>query len=314
MPQYPSTTRRYTYLAVTVLATIVLYDELYVQNAVATQVIEHFNMSFTEFVYVSVIGNLVGAFGSLAAGLADRWGRANLVVVGLFITAAIILLVLPNAGSSAVYFIFFAILSVVEGVMLVATPALIRDFSPQLGRAGAMAFWTMGPVLGSLTVTEVSSHTLESHPDWEFQFYVCGVVGFVVAVLALVMLRELHPRLRDQLMVSLKDRAVLEARARHLDLTELQNKPWKQMLKLDVAGSALGISLFLVFYCIAVGFLVVYFGTIFGYSEAKSNALANWYWISNIVGLLVCGYLSDKLAVRKPFMLVGAIGSIIGPT
>ena len=38
----------------------------------------------------------------------------------------------------------------VEGVILVATPAMIRDFSPQVGRASAMGFWTLGPVPGSL--------------------------------------------------------------------------------------------------------------------------------------------------------------------
>ena len=43
-------------------------------------------------------------------------------------------------------------IGLVEGVILVATPALIRDFSPQLGRASAMGFWTLGPVVGSLVV------------------------------------------------------------------------------------------------------------------------------------------------------------------
>ena len=36
-------------------------------------------MTFPFYVYISVVGNAVGALGSLAAGLADRWGRANLV-------------------------------------------------------------------------------------------------------------------------------------------------------------------------------------------------------------------------------------------
>ena len=48
---------------------------------------------------------------------------------------------------------------VVEGICLVATPALIRDFSPQVGRATAMGFWTSGPVLGSLIVAVVGSAT-----------------------------------------------------------------------------------------------------------------------------------------------------------
>ncbi|NYI71509.1 MFS family permease [Naumannella cuiyingiana] len=311
LPHYPSNGRRYLYLGVTVLATIILYYELYIQGAVATQVITAFGMSFMQFVYVSVIGNFVGAFGSLGAGLADRWGRANLVVVGLFITAAIVLFALPHAGSAVVYTFWFAVLSIVEGVMLVATPALIRDFSPQLGRASAMAFWTMGPVLGSLAVTMITSSTLGVLPSWQTQFYLCGIIGLVVAVIAAFTLRELSPALRDQLMVSLRDRAVLEARARNLDETKLHRNTWRQMLRLDIIGAAIAVSLFLVFYYIAVGFLVVYFASIFGYSESQANSLANWYWIANAVGILLAGVISDKLLVRKPFMLVGAIGSIV---
>ena len=150
-------------------------------------------MTFTCFVFISVIGNLIGAFASLFAGLADRWGRANLVVGGLLLTGLIIAFGLPNAGNKTVYTVLFAILSLVEGIVLVATPALIRDFSPQVGRGAAMGFWTLGPVLGSLVVTEVSSHTLASHPDWRWQFYVCGIAGLVVFVIALLGLRELSP-------------------------------------------------------------------------------------------------------------------------
>jgi MFS family permease len=58
--------------------------------------------------------------------------------------------------------------------VLVATPALVRDFSPQLGRASAMGFWALGPVLGSLLVTGVSSLTLPINPDWRFQSVTCG--------------------------------------------------------------------------------------------------------------------------------------------
>lgn len=127
---YPDTRRRSMYLAVTVLATIVLYYEFYVQGAVSTQIIQHFGFSFTGFVFVQVIGSAVGAFASLAAGLADRVGRANLVVVGTLVTALLILFALPGASSQVEYTVFFSMLALVDGVCLVATPALIRDFSP----------------------------------------------------------------------------------------------------------------------------------------------------------------------------------------
>jgi len=309
---YPDTGRRTTYLAITVLATIVLYYELYVQGAVATKIIEELHFSFTQFVFVAVIGNAVGAFASLFAGLADRWGRANLVVAGVLITGLLILFAIPHAHDKTTYTVLLALVSLVEGIALVATPALIRDFSPQVGRGQAMGFWTLGPVLGSLVVTEVSSHTLSGHPDWRYQFYICGIAGLVVALIALVGLRELSPRLRDQLMVSMRDRALIEARAAGIDPERALQGHWRQMLRFDIIGSAFAVSVFLLLYYILVGFLVVYFATTFGYSEQKANSLANWYWITNAIALVIAGVLSDKVRVRKPFMVIGTLISMVG--
>lgn len=294
------------------LATVVLYYELYIQGAVATKIITDFHMTFTFFVFVSVVGNAVGAFASLFAGLADRWGRANLVVGGLLVTGLLIAFGLPHASSKGAYTAMFAVVSLVEGIVLVATPALIRDFSPQVGRGQAMGFWTLGPVLGSLVVTEVSSHTLSSHPNWRFQFYVCGIAGLVVFVIALLGLRELSPGLRDQLMVTMRDRALVEARAAGMDPDAALQNHWRQMLRFDVIGSAFAISIFLLLYYILVGFAVVHFATVFGYSEARANSLANWYWITNALALVVAGVASDRFRVRKPFMVVGAVISLVG--
>src|SRR3954470_12520236 len=143
LAHYPEAGQRTMYLGITVLATIVLYYELYIQGAVATKIIEQFGFTFTEFVLVLVISNGIGAFASLVAGLADRWGRANLVVGGLIITALLVLFAVPNATSKAEYTVFLSLIGLVEGIALVATPALIRDFSPQVGRGTAMGFWTM---------------------------------------------------------------------------------------------------------------------------------------------------------------------------
>ncbi|PXX70959.1 nitrate/nitrite transporter NarK [Nocardia tenerifensis] len=310
LTHYPPPRQRFGYLMITIVSTVVLYYELYVQGAVATTIIAEFEVSFTQFVMIAVVGNLLGAFAALAAGLADRWGRANLITGGLFVTGSLVLFGLPAARGFGVYAALFVVLCVVEGMILVATPALIRDFSPQLGRASAMGFWTFGPVLGSLLVTNVATNTLHTHPDWQFQFRVCGTVGLIVAVVAALGLRELAPQLRDQLMVSLRDRALIEARA--AGRAPARDGHWRQMLTADVLGSAVAISLYLIFYYVAVGFFVVYFATVFGYSEARANALANWYWISTAVALVATGFLSDRLRVRKPFMIVGALASALG--
>jgi MFS transporter, ACS family, D-galactonate transporter len=310
--RYPSNQARALNLVIVVLVTIVLYYELYIQGAVATKIIADYGMTLRFFILISVIGNAIGALGSLAAGLADRWGRANLVVGGQLVSALLVLFGLPNAPNENAFAAIFAVVSLVEGTVLVATPALIRDFSPQLGRASAMGFWTLGPVMGSLVVTEVSSHTLDSHPDWQFQFRLCGAVGLVVFVIALVGLRELSARLRDQMMVSLHDRALIEARAAGIDPEAAVRGSWRQMIRADIVGPAFAISTFLLFYYFAVGFFVIYYAINFGYDEAKANNLANWYWITNAIALVVTGVISDRLRVRKPFMVIGALISAAG--
>ena len=300
------------YLAIVVIATIMLYYELYVGGAVSPNIIAGFGMTFPFYVYISVVGNAIGAFGSLLAGLADRWGRANLVAYGLVITALLTLIGIPNAHDKWTFAILSVIIGLVEGVILVATPALVRDFSPQLGRASAMGFWTLGPVMGSLVVAVVATNTVNHLHPWQDQFIITGIVGLVVGVIALFGLRELSPQLRDQLMVSHHDRALIEARARGLNVDEAMGRsPWRQMMHLNVIGSAFAISVFLLVYYTAVGFFTVYFTTLHGFTLAKANSIGNWFWAFDAGALILIGILSDRLRVRKPFMVVGAIGAIV---
>jgi MFS family permease len=311
LARYPGNGARAFYLGIVIVATVVLYYELYVGGSVATKISQDLNMSLVYFIVVSIVGNAVGALASIFAGLADRWGRANLVVYGLAITGVLIYAV-SKVTTKEAYLGLIAVISFVEGIILVATPALIRDFSPQLGRASAMGFWTLGPVLGSLVVTEVSSHTLDSHPNWQFQFQVCGIAGVAVFVIAFLGLRELAPKLRDQLMVSLRDRALIEAKARGIDTEAALKGHWRQMLRFDIIGSSFAVAVYLLFYYIAVGFFVVFFATNFGYTEAQANSLGNWYWSCQCVALILTGLVSDWLKVRKPFMIVGAVISAVG--
>ena len=312
LDHYPETRNRMWYLAIVVIATIMLYYELYIGGAVSPNIIAGFGMTFPFYVYISVVGNAIGAFGSLLAGLSDRWGRANLVAYGLVITALLTLFGIPNAHDKWTFAILSVIIGLVEGVILVATPALVRDFSPQLGRASAMGFWTLGPVMGSLVVAIVSSNTVNHLGAWQDQYIITGIVGLVVAVIALFGLRELSPRLRDQLMVSYRDRALIEARARGLDVDEaMGTSPWRQMMHLDVIGSAFAISVSLLVYYTAVGFFTVYFTTLHGFSLSKANSIGDWFWAFDAGVLIITGIISDRFRVRKPFMVIGAVGAIV---
>ncbi len=312
---YPNTGPRIVYLAITVLATVTLYYELYVGGSVSTLILVNLHMSFTFFVVTLAFGNLLGAFGSLFAGLADRLGRTNLVVFGLLLTGIFTAYVLPSATSKWEFTIESFVVAVVEGIALVATPALIRDFSPQVGRATAMGFWTAGPVLGSLIVTVVASNTIPAVvPDarfWTHQYHICGTVGLIVFVITLVGLRELSPRLRDQLMVTIRDRVLIEARAKGLDVGALLHRPFRQLLKVDVVVSAIAVALLLLIYYTAVGFGLIYLSTVFGFSTKDANGLLNWNWGFNVVAVILVGMLSDLVRVRKPFMVIGGVGGAV---
>jgi MFS family permease len=308
---YPDTRPRLLYLAITVLATITLYYELYVVGSVSTLVLADLHMSFTFFVVILAVGNLIGAFGSLFAGLADRLGRANLVVGGLLVTGVLTAFVLPATTNRWAFGIASFGVGLVEGICLVATPALIRDFSPQVGRATAMGFWTAGPVAGSLIVAIVGSATIPAVVTdpriWTHQYVICGIAGLVVWLIALVGLRELSPRLRDQLMVTIRDRALIEARAKGLDIEAALRHPFRQLLKADIVVSAFAVSVMLLIYYTAVGFSLIYLTTVFGFSVKDANGLGNWNWGFNVIAVLLIGVISDRFRVRKPFMVVGGI-------
>ncbi|HTU29281.1 MAG TPA: MFS transporter [Solirubrobacteraceae bacterium] len=312
LDRYPSNPSRYLSLGIVVATTIVLYYQLYLSGGVATAILRNLNMSFTYYVNISVIGYLLGAAASWLAGLADRYGRANIVTAGLGLVGLLCLVGLPNAHTKAAFLIIYVAIGFVEGIILVATPALIRDFSPQLGRASAMGFWTLGPVLGSLVVAAFVSGA--GHRSWQDQYRISGVIGLVVFAVALVGLRELSPRLRDQLMVSRKDRELIEARAAGIDIEESLRHPYRQMLRPDILLSAFAISVFLIIYYVAVGFFPVFFETVFGYSQSRANTLGDWFWAFDAGGLLLVGALSDRIRVRKPFMVFGAVCAIASTT
>ena len=314
LDSYPETRARVTYLAITVLATITLYYELYVGGSVSTLILANLHMSFTFFVLTLAFGALIGAFGSLFAGITDRLGRANLVVFGLFFTAVFVAFIMPTASNKWTFTIESWVVGFVEGICLVATPALIRDFSPQVGRATAMGFWTSGPVIGSLIVSVVGSATVPAIVNddkfWTHEYRICGIAGLVVFVIALVGLKELSPRLRDQLMVTLRDRALIEARAKGLtdeDIEAALRHPFRQLLKTDVIVSSIAVSIMLLIYYTAVAFAVIYLTTVFGFSVKDANGLGNWNWGFNVLAVILVGVISDRFRVRKPFMVIGGV-------
>jgi MFS transporter, ACS family, D-galactonate transporter len=247
---YPPTRTRLWNLGLVVAITIVFYYQVYVAGAVSTHILRTFDMSFRWYVSMVVVSYALGGLASFCAGLADRYGRANIILGGLLITSLLTLAVSTSSDTTA----------------------------------------------------------------WQDQYIRCGLAGLAIWLAALAGLRELAPRLRDQLMVSARDRALIEARAKGIDVEAALRRPFRQVLKLDIVGSAFAIAVFLIMYYLAVGFLPVFFQTVFGFSQSTASSLGNWFWAGQAVALVVTGVVSDRLRVRKPFMLIGAIGAVITTT
>ncbi|HEY5245379.1 MAG TPA: hypothetical protein VIJ60_06895, partial [Acidimicrobiales bacterium] len=70
-------------------------------------------------------------------------------------------------------------------------------------------------------------------------------------------------------------------------------------------------------YYAAAGFFTIYYSVTFlntngtNFTTSQVNGLNTWFWGANIIALIVVGIVSDLLKVRKPLMLVGAVGSIV---
>jgi MFS family permease len=309
--KYPNTWPRLGYLAIVVLTTIMLYYLYYVEGAVTPLMLPGLHMSFQFFLYLLVVSNAIGAFSAFIGGLSDKIGRANLTIIGTFVVALIQLFAIPQIHNKWWFAASYCVIGFVEGVILVSTPALMRDFSPQMGRGVAMGFWALGPTMGALCASLVATHTLDHLKPWEDQFVISGIVCMCVVAISFFFLRELSPQLRDQLMVSEKERALVEARAMGIDVERATAHPLRSMLKLDLITSSIAISVFLLFYYASVSVLTIYWVVTFNRTTPQANGINVWLAAFLSVGLVVAGVLSDWAKVRKPFMLVGAICAMV---
>ncbi len=310
LPEYPGNAARYGYLGLTVVVTIALYYMAYCGGSVSTLQMVDLKMSFHFLIWVTAIGNVLGALGALFAGVTDRLGRVPVILVGLTVTSLVTLFAIPAAPNRYVFATLAFIAGNIEGIVLVATPALIRDFSPQTGRATAMGAWTLGPVIGSLTVSLVGTVTIHGTPSphfWGHEYVLAGTAGLVVSALAIAFLRELAPELRDQLMVSERDRVLAQMRAKGMDIESALRNPFRQMLKKDVIISGFAVSILLLAYYTAIGLGAVFMQVVFGFNLQQANSLGNWTWGASALTAVVVGMVSDRFKVRKPFMVAGAV-------
>jgi MFS family permease len=313
LDRYPTGGYRIFLLAMVVLANIIFTWTVAAGTAATTVMFPHFGITLNYYSDVLVVAGVLGGVAAYITSFGDKWGRANMVVIGLLINGIFAVWAVPDAGNKFLFSLATCLLYLADGAIFVGTPALVRDLSPQLQRGVAMGFWTFGPVAGYFVLSAVANAYLPAvatFANWQQLYRFSGYAALVMFVVCLFLLRELPAEIRSQRMAALKDRMVVEARARGLNLHQLTSNRWKQMLHVNTVLSPIAINLFLIIYFTAISYFVFYIPQFLHFSLNSFNGIQEIYWAANIVALVFWGYLSDKLMVRKPFMLLGSIGTL----
>ncbi len=314
LAHYPVGGYRFFLLAIVVLANIVFTWTVAAGTAATTVIFTHWGMTLNYYSDMLVVAGVIGGLASYISSWGDRWGRANMVVIGLLINGLFALFAIPLAPNKWAFAAITCVLYLADGAIFVGTPALVRDFSPQMQRGLAMGFWTFGPVAGYFVLSAVARAYLPAivtFADWQNLYRFSGYAALVMFVVCLFLLRELPAGIRSQRMAAMRERVLIEARARGLDLIESTKHRWRQMIHVNTIASSIAINLFLVIYFTAIAYFVFYLPEFLHFSLSSFNGIQEIYWGVNIVALVIWGLLSDWLRVRKPFMVLGSAGTIV---
>jgi MFS family permease len=304
LDEYPEGLRRLWILAMAVLAVLVGSYEAQIAPVVPL-LLADLDIGLATYGSVSAVAAVSGAIAAAIGGrLTDHLGRVRLLVPLMLLTA-LCCLAMTLVHSARDLLIVRVVLAFVDGMALASTAPLVRDFSPRLGRAQAFGFWTWGPVGASLLAAGLAAATLPAfHDSWRSQFVIMAVVSLVLSVVIATNIADLSPQLRarirrtERTVVGTADATRL-ARGR-----DLLSRPrlWVH---------AVGISLWLVLYLTLAMYGPAMLVDSFGVSAARASAIMSAFWVFDLVVLIAVGRVSDRLQLRKPFVLGGTLAAVL---
>lgn len=286
--QPPSGRFRIAATTIAVVAVVVQYYASALHGAVASLVVDHFHMSLRYYALIAILGNLGGAAVAVIGSLADRYGRIPLMVAGQVGTGLVLTLAVPAAGDKPTFLAFSVMANALEGMVVVATAAYVRDLSPLGSRGTAMGWWAMGPVLGGVIVSVVAALTLHAGAGWQTEYRVCGVASLLAAVVVAVFLCDVAPEARNRASVEV---AVANA--------------WRPP-RGSVLITSLGFGVMEIFYFTLISYFVLYATRGLGLSSSRANALALFFYAGTALGFVIFGWLGDRYLLRRQIVLVGS--------
>ncbi|MBO0707318.1 MAG: MFS transporter [Candidatus Dormibacteraeota bacterium] len=306
LDRYPVRGRRILLLLMAVIATLVGSYEAQI-SPVLPLMLKALAMPLATYGLIAGASVVVGAVAAGASGpLADRWGRVTLLVPSLFLTGVcdFAMLLVRNPGD---LLLLRCVLSFIEGFAATTTAGLVRDFSPRMGRATAYGFWTWGPVGANYMAAAIAGLTLPIFLTWQSQFVIMGSISIVLTVIVAFNIRDLSPALRAKVIHTEAEGVALGQEAGQAEVgkvREILSHP-------RIWAHALGMTSWLVLYETLVFYGPTMLVQSFHITAASAATVMSYFWILNLGSLIVAGYVSDRLRLRKPVSLFGGICSTI---
>ncbi len=235
----------------------------------------------------------------------DRYGRSLFVSAGTFVTALMVFL-MTLVHTSLEFIIVRLIMAITLGVVAPATSGLVRDFTPRVGRALGFGFWTFGPVGANFAAAGIAGATLPIfHDAWQSQFVIMGILCLILSIIVVLFIRDMSPELRAQVVRNRQEVAVAQEKAKAT--TKTMASPRLVYRAPRIWALAIGITLFLLLYFFATAFGPIYLTSAFKYPPAVAASVSSYFWLANLGALLVVGYISDRLQLRKIISFLGVL-------
>lgn len=243
------------------------------------------------------------ALGSPVAGhLADRLSRPRLVLGSLVAWSAVTALIGLATGFPALLALRFA-LGVAECLFLPAAVALIADYHGPGTRARAMSFLTIG-INGGMILGGGFTGFMAEHHGWRSGFWVLGLGGIALALLG----RSAIPVAPAPSGIATPSSVPSPRGSFVAAVKYLARVPSYLVLLTESMLSGFGMWMFF-------SWLPLYFRDTYSMSLSSAGVAGTFMLqISVMLGILVGGWISDKVAANAPHrrMLLYGIFYLVG--
>ncbi|HYB91994.1 MAG TPA: MFS transporter [Candidatus Binataceae bacterium] len=313
LTHYPHGTKRWGLLILTMLASVLASYEFHLAP-VLPLMLPYLHLSKIQYGFFLSFGVPVGAIAAVYGGpLADRYGRV-VVIDGCL--AVLTVLVFANLFITNIptFLVVRYSMGIIGGLIAGAIAALVRDMSPRVSRALAFALFTIGPVGSNWLVNFVAGKTLPIYHTWQSQFWITGCLSIAMFLPILFWLSDLSPELRMEVFRS--EMAEREAQGKKHPAPEnlpsgVRDAYARLLSHAEVWLLAIGVMAFLMFYMMVTTLGPLMFSEAFHYSPGDAARLNANFWLADAASLIVFGWVSDRLQIRKPIAIFGAILSTI---